>query len=76
VAETDEMGEVEEKLEAYEVKREGEAEILMLKSNAVFFNPVQVPALLYWYPISSFFYCVCGVNRVMSTISSGFKSTA
>ncbi|KAM0851319.1 hypothetical protein ACQ4PT_052491 [Festuca glaucescens] len=36
------MGEVEEKLEAYEVKREGEAEILMLKSNAVFFNPVQV----------------------------------
>ena len=41
------MGEVEEKLEAYEVKREGEAEILMLKSNAVFFNPVQVHALLF-----------------------------
>ncbi|KQK20895.1 probable tRNA (guanine(26)-N(2))-dimethyltransferase 1 [Brachypodium distachyon] len=36
------MGEVEEMLEGYEVKREGEAEILMLKSNAVFFNPVQV----------------------------------
>jgi hypothetical protein len=46
------MGEVEEKLEAYEVKREGEAEILMLKSNAVFFNPVQVPPFprffLFW----------------------------
>ncbi|KAK3151183.1 hypothetical protein QOZ80_3AG0242770 [Eleusine coracana subsp. coracana] len=36
------MGEVEEKLKDYEIKREGEAEILMLKSNAVFFNPVQV----------------------------------
>ncbi|KAL6649665.1 hypothetical protein ACP70R_013889 [Stipagrostis hirtigluma subsp. patula] len=36
------MGEVEDKLKDFEIKREGEAEILMLKSNAVFFNPVQV----------------------------------
>ncbi|CAL4930356.1 unnamed protein product [Urochloa decumbens] len=36
------MAEVEDKLKDYEIKREGEAEILMLKSNAVFFNPVQV----------------------------------
>lgn len=36
------MGEVEDILKDYEVKKEGEAEILMLASNAVFFNPVQV----------------------------------
>ena len=36
------MAEVEDKLKDYEIKKEGEAEILMLKSNAVFFNPVQV----------------------------------
>jgi tRNA (guanine26-N2/guanine27-N2)-dimethyltransferase len=41
------MGEVEEKLKDYEIKREGEAEILMLKSNAVFFNPVQVRCVLF-----------------------------
>ena len=33
------MAEVED----YEIIREGEAEILQLKKNAVFFNPVQVP---------------------------------
>jgi hypothetical protein len=73
------MGEVEEKLEAYEVKREGEAEILMLKSNAVFFNPVQVHALL--PPFPRFSYC-SGENWVMLRLiltervanSSGFKS--
>lgn len=37
---------MEEKLKDYEIKREGEAEILMLKSNAVFFNPVQVSSRL------------------------------
>ncbi|RCV45533.1 hypothetical protein SETIT_9G462100v2 [Setaria italica] len=36
------MAEVEDKLKDYEIRREGEAEILFLKSNAVFFNPVQV----------------------------------
>lgn len=36
------MGEVEDMLKDYEIKKEGEAEILMLASNAVFFNPVQV----------------------------------
>ena len=36
------MAGVEDKLKDYEIKKEGEAEILMLKSNAVFFNPVQV----------------------------------
>ncbi|KAJ1297774.1 hypothetical protein BS78_01G402700 [Paspalum vaginatum] len=36
------MAEVEDKLKDYEIKREGEAEILLKKSNAVFFNPVQV----------------------------------
>ncbi|KAM3314213.1 hypothetical protein ACQJBY_033205 [Aegilops geniculata] len=36
------MGEVEDMLKDYEIKKEGEAEILMLPSNAVFFNPVQV----------------------------------
>ncbi|KAL6907618.1 hypothetical protein ACP4OV_002657 [Aristida adscensionis] len=36
------MGEVEDRLKDYEIIREGEAEILMLKSNAVFYNPVQV----------------------------------
>ncbi|RLN39469.1 hypothetical protein C2845_PM01G10710 [Panicum miliaceum] len=36
------MAEVEDKLKDYEIIREGEAEILQLKKNAVFFNPVQV----------------------------------
>jgi hypothetical protein len=44
------MAEVEDKLKDYEIKKEGEAEILMLKSNAVFFNPVQVSQ-------SSYFFC-------------------
>jgi tRNA (guanine26-N2/guanine27-N2)-dimethyltransferase len=46
------MGEVEEMLKDYEIKSEGEAEILMLKSNAVFFNPVQVRYVLF---LCSFF---------------------
>uniref|UniRef100_A0A453IEE5 Uncharacterized protein n=1 Tax=Aegilops tauschii subsp. strangulata TaxID=200361 RepID=A0A453IEE5_AEGTS len=41
------MGEVEDILKDYEVKKEGEAEILMLASNAVFFNPVQVSSRSY-----------------------------
>ncbi|KAE8808302.1 putative tRNA (guanine(26)-N(2))-dimethyltransferase 1 [Hordeum vulgare] len=36
------MGDLEDKLKGFEIKKEGEAEILMLNSNAVFFNPVQV----------------------------------
>ena len=36
------MAEVEDKLKDYEIKKEGEAEILLHKKNAVFYNPVQV----------------------------------
>lgn len=36
------MAEVQEKLKDYEIKKEGEAEILLHKKNAVFYNPVQV----------------------------------
>jgi tRNA (guanine26-N2/guanine27-N2)-dimethyltransferase len=43
------MAEVEDKLKDYEIKKEGEAEILMLKSNAVFFNPVQVSWRSYFF---------------------------
>ncbi|KAL5210442.1 hypothetical protein ABZP36_006065 [Zizania latifolia] len=36
------MEQVENKLNDYKILREGEAEIIMLKKNAVFYNPVQV----------------------------------
>ncbi|XP_066353263.1 tRNA (guanine(26)-N(2))-dimethyltransferase 1-like isoform X2 [Miscanthus floridulus] len=38
------MAEVEDKLKDYEIKKEGEAEILLHKKNAVFYNPVQALA--------------------------------
>jgi hypothetical protein len=50
------MAEVEDKLKDYEIKKEGEAEILMLKSNAVFFNPVQVYQ-------RSYFLCAFSLTR-------------
>jgi hypothetical protein len=36
------MAEVDDKLKDYEIRKEGEAEILLHKRNAVFYNPVQV----------------------------------
>ncbi|ONL96532.1 putative tRNA (guanine(26)-N(2))-dimethyltransferase 2, partial [Zea mays] len=36
------MAEVVDKLKDYDIKKEGEAEILLHKKNSVFFNPVQV----------------------------------
>ncbi|OEL29448.1 putative tRNA (guanine(26)-N(2))-dimethyltransferase 1 [Dichanthelium oligosanthes] len=36
------MAEVEDKLKDYEIRREGEAEILLHKDHTVFYNPVQV----------------------------------
>ena len=45
-----EMAQVDDKLKDYEIRKEGEAEILLHKRNAVFYNPVQV--------------CSCSIFRV------------
>jgi len=50
------MAEVEDKLKDYEIKKEGEAEILLHKKNAVFYNPVQVRSLPFFLFFSPFFF--------------------
>jgi len=49
------MAEVEDKLKDYEIKKEGEAEILLHKKNAVFYNPVQVCSSSVFLVFFSFF---------------------
>lgn len=54
------MGEAEDKLKGYTVIKEGEAEILMHSSNAVFYNKAQVMDFLLFGLSSLLFFALFG----------------